>query len=183
VQRLVESQSFKAAQERWAGCAPNQCRQRAANPYKIKSAFFTDSIPDAAIGAAIEQLERWPGSMASSPTAGIELNSWGGAIARVPGSATAFVHRDARFLAIYGTPWSPDDSAASVAANQAWLEHVYTQLSPYASGYAYQNLIDRDLANWRHAYYGSNYPRLTRVKRKYDPHDVFHFPQSIGSHR
>jgi hypothetical protein len=46
--------------------------------------------------------------------------------------------------------------------------------------------LDRELADWQHAYYGSNLDRLRRVKAKYDPGDLFRFPQSIppagGSH-
>ena len=136
-------------------------------------------LPAAGIKTAIEQLERWPGSAASTPSVGIDLNSWGGAIARVPSSATAFVHRDARFFAIFGTAWSQHDSAAKVAANRAWLEHTYALMGPYASGYAYQNLMDPQLADWPHAYYGSNLPRLEAVKRRYDPEDVFRFAQGI----
>ncbi|WP_436848186.1 BBE domain-containing protein [Streptomyces collinus] len=37
------------------------------------------------------------------------------------------------------------------------------------------------LKNWREAYYGSNYPRLVKVKRKYDPTGFFHYPQAIGT--
>jgi FAD/FMN-containing dehydrogenase len=39
--------------------------------------------------------------------------------------------------------------------------------------------VDPDLTNWRQAYYGANYPRLARIKKTYDPHQVFKFPQGI----
>jgi FAD/FMN-containing dehydrogenase len=52
---------------------------------------------------------------------------------------------------------------------------------PWGSGRAYQNFPNPELEDWAHAYYGTNYDRLMRIKRKYDPDDFFRFSQSISS--
>jgi hypothetical protein len=41
------------------------------------------------------------------------------------------------------------------------------------------NLTDPTLPAWQTAYCGTNVADLVRVKNKYDPDNVFQFPQSI----
>jgi hypothetical protein len=97
----------------------------------------------------------------------------------VSATATAFVHRDALFLAQYSTSWNEGGSAAGVSRQHAWLRSFYATAHRHASGQAYQNDEDPDLTNWRQAYYGRNCSRLAHIKAKYDPHQVFKFPQGI----
>jgi FAD/FMN-containing dehydrogenase len=38
---------------------------------------------------------------------------------------------------------------------------------------AYMSECDYFLRDWKRAHWGSNYPRLARAKRRYDPHWLF----------
>ncbi|WP_433059704.1 FAD-binding oxidoreductase [Dactylosporangium sp. CS-033363] len=100
----------------------------------------------------------------------------GGAIARVPAGATAFVHRDSLHYVSAIAQWQGDEETD---ANVAWIDDFHEALRPHLNGEVYQNYADRDLQDWPTAYYGANYARLQQVKAAYDPQDVFHHPQSI----
>ena len=66
-----------------------------------------------------------------------------------------------------------------MSRQHAWQQSFWRSMRPYASGQAYQNYIDPDLADWRQAYYGANYARLARIKAAYDPDRLFTFPQAV----
>jgi FAD/FMN-containing dehydrogenase len=73
----------------------------------------------------------------------------------------------------------PEAPATAKAAAHRWVGRSWSTVHPWGSGRVFQNFADRDLENWAEAYYGTNYPRLVRVKAQYDPGNVFHADQSL----
>jgi FAD/FMN-containing dehydrogenase len=172
------------AQQSVAGChLPWQAAdgQLTRQPEYAKSDFFTKPLSGNAIGtllSGVERLQTVPG--AAGGTGGVAFDACGGAINRVGAGQTAFVHRNALFLAQYTTTWETGAALGGVARQRDWQRSLWASMRPYASGQAYQNYIDPDLTGWQQAYYGANYPRLTQVKAAYDPDGLFRFPQAIG---
>lgn len=146
--------------------------------YSVKSNYVASPFPAEGINVLLRAVEHWPGS-SNEDGGGIALFAWGGAIAHVPPAATAFVHRDARFLMAYDTAWGANDSQTIVRANLHWLDQLEADISRYVTPQAYQNFIDRSLEKWEQGYYGQNLGRLIRVKKQVDPDNFFHFKQSI----
>jgi FAD/FMN-containing dehydrogenase len=183
--------SYREAMLLEAGCSGltvDQCQlpwqapggRLSREPSFAKSDFFTMPLSSAAITALLRGVEALRGvGGAPGGSGGVAFDSFGGALNRVPASATAFVHRDALFPAQYSTQWSPHAGGPGVARQHAWLREFYASMRPYASGQCYQNYIDPELRDWRTAYYGANYARLAQVKGAYDPRQVFSFPQAI----
>lgn len=149
-------------------------------PQYAKSDFFTRPLSRAGIAALLRGVEGLRHvSGAEGGAGGVALDALGGAINRVAPDATAFVHRGALFGAQYTTNWTSGTGGAGAARQLAWLRSYRASMRPHASGQCYQNYTDPDLPDWRTAYYGANYPRLTQIKAQYDPGNLFRFPQSV----
>jgi len=97
----------------------------------------------------------------------------------VPPDATAFVHRNSRWLMTVALYWGATTPADAVQRDREWQDGFYDAMLPFTGGGAYQNFPDPSLKDWPQAYYGSNLPRLEHVKAAVDPTRVFRYPQSI----
>jgi FAD/FMN-containing dehydrogenase len=122
------------------------------HPY-CKSEFFRRPLPAEAIEALIDHLE---------PGGELDFSPWGGAYNRVPADATAFPHRQERFLLKHAVNLEPD---APVEPARRWLQRSWELVHPYGSGGSYVNFPDPGLEDELRAYWGSNHDRLVAFKR------------------
>lgn len=180
--RLV-CEPYIDAVHRFVGAAPRQQEPSAwrlsadgpADPaldrFKNTSAFVFRPFGSAAVDTMLAFLERSP-----TPNTTLQFNLHGGAEAAVAPAATAYPWRRARYSLQYQAYWA---DPAMGPALIAWVNAFRQALSPWTRG-AYVNYIDRDIRAWPQAFYDRNLPRLLEVKRRYDPENVFDFPQGLG---
>jgi len=146
---------------------------------KATSAILLRPVASTGIDVLIRTVEERLRDPLATASGGFILDSWGGAIGRVGPAETAFVHRSAIASVQYFAGYPAGAPAEAVDAAHGWVRDITAAVAPYVSDQAYQNYIDPELVDWPRAYYGANLPRLTAVKRHYDPDNLFHFPQSI----
>ena len=112
-----------------------------------------------------------------SPHCELAFAQLGGAINRVAANATAYPHRDLKYLVNIHTRW---ETAAEDAKCVAWARELFDALAPHATGGVYVNFMPEDeAARVRAGAYGANYDRLARLKTKYDPANLFRVNQNI----
>jgi FAD/FMN-containing dehydrogenase len=61
----------------------------------------------------------------------------------------------------------------------AWARDYFNTTLPFASGGAYINFLTEDETDRIQAAYGQNYERLSRIKKLYDPDNLFRTNQNI----
>ncbi len=138
--------------------------------YYWKSHFLS-GLTDTAIGTLLDRFAQVP-----SPMSVVGLQLAGGAIARVPGDATAYANRDAAFDCIPIAIW---EDPAQDAANIAWSRSVWEAMRPFSTGGVYVNNLGDEGEERIRAAYGRNLDRLAAVKATYDPGNLFRLNQNI----
>ncbi|MBI4851577.1 MAG: FAD-binding oxidoreductase [Acidobacteria bacterium] len=135
-------------------------------PTVASSDFFNVALPIEGINVMLQKIHAQ-----KSFSGCVILDLMGGAISHIAPDQTAFIHRNALFSAFYAVTVSPD-------IIPTWQNEMRNLMKPWSNG-AYLSYTDPLIEDWATAYYGENYARLTQIKAKYDPTQVFNFPQGI----
>ncbi|SFM80216.1 aclacinomycin oxidase [Chitinophaga sp. YR627] len=156
---------------------------------KIKDAFFRQPFTDRQIATAYQYLT------VQAPIGGmLGMATYGGKVNSISPDATASAQRDCIMDVACNTGWiTPEGAAPSLE----WVRNFYRDLFPDTGGVpvpnaqtdgAMINHPDTDLASpewnrsgipWHTLYYKDNYPRLQKIKAKWDPLNIFHHALSI----
>ena len=143
--------------------------------YGLRNYFrggYIADLDDQVIDVALDH-----GAGMLSPMSQIHFHQMGGAVGRVATDATAFSGRAAGYTYNLISTWTePGEDATHIAANS----ELATAMAPLSAGGAYVNfLTDAGSDRVQAAYGGALYDRLARLKREYDPANLFSRNQNI----
>jgi hypothetical protein len=145
--------------------------QPGLHPIATSRTMFVDEIDRPGIETMLERLET-PTAM----TRAVQIRVLGGAMLRVPDDATAFAHRNRRFMvnvaALYERPEEDEVYAP-------WVADLAAQLQRGPVGAYVGFLGDEGEARVHDAYPKPTWDRLVEVKARYDPSNVFRLNQNL----
>ena len=138
-------------------------------PWGLRAYWKAENVPalsDDAIDTLVHAHDRCP-----SPLTQIIIEAKGGAIARLPEDATAVGARGAAHAWYAFSNW---EDAEDDATNIAWTRGVAAAMAPFGMPEIAPNFLDGDEAGrTREGFGAAKYERLRRLKRAWDPENVF----------
>jgi FAD/FMN-containing dehydrogenase len=138
---------------------------------EVARSLFIDAIDRRPAEAIVTHLQA-----STAPLAVAQLRVLGGAMARMPAEATAFAHRGRQIMVVIGAVYErPDETEV----HKAWVTSLAAALNQGVSGVYVNFLGDEGEARVREAYPGATWDRLTAIKRRYDPTNLFRLNQNI----
>ncbi|MBD2739856.1 FAD-binding oxidoreductase [Nostoc paludosum FACHB-159] len=177
-EKLIEPlRSFGDAYGEHIGPQPYIAWQQAFDPLLTKGArnYWKShnfiELQDGAVDAIVQFVGKLP-----SQACEIFIGLIAGASNRISPDATAYYHRDAKFVLNVHGRW---DDPAQDGIGIAWAREFFQVSAPYASAGAYVNFMTEEEGDRVAAAYGANYERLVQIKRRYDPENIFHLNQNI----
>jgi hypothetical protein len=153
VQQLLDAPNPKGRQNYW-------------------TADFLADLPDEAIDVLVPRA-----TQPVSPFTQILMVPGGGVLARVDEEATAFGQRTAPWNTHFLSMW---EDPADTEKNIAYTRELANAMKPWTTGRAYLNFIGDEGADRVEAAFGPDkYGRLRKLKREWDPENVFRHNQNI----
>jgi FAD/FMN-containing dehydrogenase len=144
--------------------------------YAYEKTVYVADLSDPVIEAVTEHAPR-----KSSPLGGLLFYRLDGAYSRVGEQDTAFSGGRSPRFAAFPLAMAPDSGL--LAADRDWARNLCEAFRPHAIGggsEGYINSLDEFGEDRLRAAYGSaKYDRLARIKRDYDPDNVFHHNANI----
>ncbi|KAJ3962531.1 hypothetical protein N0V92_000697 [Colletotrichum tropicale] len=92
------------------------------------------------------------------------------------------------FLVTSSNRTADHSTPAALAAQNMYLQEQVLQpwreIAPVSEGGGtYLNEASVEESDWQESFYGGNYPRLSQIKSRWDPNDVFYAVTAVGSER
>lgn len=144
--------------------------------YKSTGRFVYKDYTNEEIKNLIEIIEN---PAKGSTYSAISFYGAGGAIADINRSDTAFFYRDAKFIMGIQSVWEDDEYSD---LNKEWIKDNFKIIKGLTKG-SFVNFPLDELENYEMEYYGDNSRRLREIKSKYDPNNIFDYPQVIKKNR
>ena len=144
---------------------------------RYSAGHYLTELSDEAIDAYLTRgIPSSGGTIDPSMLPGGGFQGYGGAIAEVGDTESAFSHRETLVEFFAGSTWADAaEDEARMSGARAWA----AALEPYSSG-TYVNVIaDAGDEGVGRAYHAAQLERLAEIKRTYDPDNVFHLNQNI----
>lgn len=130
------------------------------------------TLQDGLFDAVIEYIKTLP-----SPQCEIFFGAIGGETLRHRPDEAAYAHRDARFVMNVHGRW---DDAGEDRTCIGWSRDFFNASAPFASSGVYVNFLTAEETDRVRSAYGANYDRLAKIKRQYDPDNLFRVNQNIA---
>ncbi len=111
-----------------------------------------------------------------TPLSQIHFYPVDGAAGRIAKNDTPWAYRKARFS---GVIVGVDPNPANATKITKWCKETWEALHPFSLGGAYSNFMMDENPDRVKASYKYNYPRLVKIKTKYDPDNFFRINQNI----
>ncbi len=147
-------------------------------PFTATSSILQNALPARGVQAIVHAVGQGS-AIQGMVEGGASFDAFGGAIADLEFDATAFPWRTALADIQYTATWSYADATENPARFDNFVQSQRSALQPWVGASAYVNYADPALSDYATAYWGPNLTRLSQLKKAYDPHDLFSFPQSV----